>query len=201
MNPKFGNASNIPLRDLPLGEHPKSFSKSKSICVSTWRKSPWIRAIWTPPGGRKKGRLCFIKRKDKRYISNNRNFKQENIGFLRRKRTAAKTCGLFLDSSLVLCFSSLVSAESRDPFPHSPPAALLARADTLANGHAPAHRALNDFAFLAFTLHLHTQPSDNLPVVSEQKHDFNTSPVKVKRVKPSHLYLCSSSYYPRKVKR
>ena len=30
------------------------------------------------------------------------------------------------------------------------------RVDTLANGHAPAHRALNDFAFLAFTLHLHT---------------------------------------------
>ena len=76
--------------------------------------------------------------------------------FFEEKEQSAKTCGLFLDSSLVWCFSSLVSAESRDPFPHSPPAALLARVDTLANGHAPAHRALNDFAFLAFTLHLHT---------------------------------------------
>ena len=76
--------------------------------------------------------------------------------FFDKKEHPAKTCGLFLDSSLVLCFSSLVSAESRDPFPHSPPAALLARVDTPPNGHAPAHRALNDFAFLAFTLHLYT---------------------------------------------
>lgn len=76
--------------------------------------------------------------------------------FFEEKEQSAKTCGLFLDSSLVLCFSSLVSAESRDPFPHSPPAALLARVDTHPNGHAPAHRALNDIAFLAFTLHLHT---------------------------------------------
>lgn len=148
-----------------------------------------------------KGRLCFIKRKGKGYISNNRNFKQKTSVLFEEKEHPAKTCGLFLDSSLVLCFSSLVSAESRDPFPHSPPAALLARVDTLANGHAPAHRALNDFAFLAFTLHLHTQPSDNLPVVSEQKHDFNTSPVKAKRVKPSPINAYSSTFYPAKVKR
>lgn len=76
--------------------------------------------------------------------------------FFDEKERVAKTSGLFLDSSLVLCVSSLVSAESRDSFPHSPPAALLARVDTHPNGHAPAHRALNDFAFLAFTLHLHT---------------------------------------------
>ena len=107
MNPKFGNASNIPLRDLPLGEHPKSFSKSKSICVSTRRKSPWIRAIWTPPGGRKKGRLCFIKRKGKGYISNNRNFKQKNTAFLRRKRTVGKNLWTFsrFESCFVFFFS------------------------------------------------------------------------------------------------
>ena len=43
--------------------------------------------------------------------------------FLDKKERPRKTCGLFPDSSLVLCFSSLVSAESRDPFPHSPPMA------------------------------------------------------------------------------
>ena len=42
-----------------------------------------------------KGRLCFIKRKDKRYISNNRNFKQKNIAFLRRKRTNGKNLWTF----------------------------------------------------------------------------------------------------------
>lgn len=44
--------------------------------------------------------------------------------FFEEKEQSEKTCGLFLDSSLVLCFSSLVSAESRDPFPHSPPTAV-----------------------------------------------------------------------------
>jgi len=117
MNPKFGNASNIPLRDLPLGEHPKSFSKSKSICVSTRRKSPWIRAIWTPPGGRKKGRLCFIKRKDKRYISNNRNFKQKNIDFLRQKRTDGKNKWIF--SRFESCFVFFFSRFSRKSSPLS----------------------------------------------------------------------------------
>lgn len=121
----FDNTSNTAQAYPPLGQDEKSFSKSKSICVSTWRKSPWIRTIWTPPGGRKRGRLCFIKRKDKRYISNNRNFKQKKISlFFDEKEQVAKTSGLFLESSLVLCFSSLVSAESRNPFPRSPPAAV-----------------------------------------------------------------------------
>ena len=43
--------------------------------------------------------------------------------FFDEKERVAKTSGLFLDSSLVLCFSSLVSAESRDSFPHSSPTA------------------------------------------------------------------------------
>ena len=129
MNPKFGNASNIPLRDSPLGEHPKSFSKSKSICVSTRRKSPWIRAIWTPPGvAGIKGRLCFIKRKDKQYISNNRNFKQKNIAFLRRKRTTGKNLWTFsrFESCFVFFFSRF-SGKSRS-------------LSTLATGSAPRTR-------------------------------------------------------------
>ena len=44
--------------------------------------------------------------------------------FFDEKERPAKTSGLFLDSSLVLCFSSLVSAETRDPFPRSPPTAV-----------------------------------------------------------------------------
>ena len=50
------------LGPVPIGrDQAKSrwFSKSKSICVSTRRKSPWIRAIWTPPGGRNKGKVVF----------------------------------------------------------------------------------------------------------------------------------------------
>ena len=54
-----------------------------------------------------KGRLCFIKRKDKGYISNNRNFKQKNIAFLRQKRTSCKNKWTFsrIESSFVFFFS------------------------------------------------------------------------------------------------
>ena len=110
----LGNTTNTAQTYPPLGQHPKSFSKSKSICVSTWRKSPWIRAIWTPQRGRKRGRLCFVKRKDKRYISNNRNFKQKNIAFLRQKRTSCKNKWTFSRfESCFLFFFSLLSGKSR----------------------------------------------------------------------------------------
>lgn len=54
-----------------------------------------------------KGRLCFIKRKGKGYISNNRNFKQKNIDFLRQKRTVGKNLWTFsrLESCFVFFFS------------------------------------------------------------------------------------------------
>ena len=156
MNPKFGNASNIPLRDLPLGSIRNHSVSQRAFASQHGEKAHGFALYGRHRVAGIKGRLCFIKRKDKGYISNNRNFKQKNIDFFDEREQPAKTCGLFLDSSLVLCFSSLVSAESRNPFPHSPPTALLARADTPPSGHAPAHRALNDFAFLAFTLHLHT---------------------------------------------
>lgn len=55
----FDNTTNTARSYPPLGQDEKSFSKSKSICVSTWRKSPWIRTIWTPPGGRNKGKVVF----------------------------------------------------------------------------------------------------------------------------------------------
>lgn len=55
----FDNTTNTARSYPPLGQDEKSFSKSKSICVSTWRKSPWICAIWTPLGGRNKGKVVF----------------------------------------------------------------------------------------------------------------------------------------------
>ena len=61
-----------------------------------------------------KGRLCFIKRKGKEYISNNRNFKQKNIAFLRRKRTSCKNKWTFsrFESCFVFFFSRF-SGKSR----------------------------------------------------------------------------------------
>ena len=75
-----------------------------------------------------KGRLCFIKRKDKRYISNNRNFKQKNIAFLRRKRTSCKNKWTFsrFESCFVFFFSRF-SGKSQS-------------LSTLATGSAPRTR-------------------------------------------------------------
>ena len=100
-----------------------------------------------------KGRLCFIKRKYKQYISNDRNFKQKNTAFLRRKRTDGKNLWTFsrFESCFVFFFSRFSGKSGSLSILAT--AALLARVDTPPNGHAPAHRALNDFAFLAFTLH------------------------------------------------
>ena len=66
-----------------------------------------------------------------------------------------KTCGLFLEAPLVsqripLFFGKAVLAVLHD---HIVP--ISSRAGTRPYGHTPAHRALSEFAFLAFTLHLH----------------------------------------------
>lgn len=75
-----------------------------------------------------KGRLCFIKRKDKRYISNNRNFNQKNTTFLRLKRMTGKNLWTFsrFESCFVFFFSRF-SGKSRS-------------LSTLATGGAPRTR-------------------------------------------------------------
>ena len=54
-----------------------------------------------------------------------------------------------------------------------------------ADGHAPAHRALSEFAIPAFTLHLHLQFVDTESFVGEGMCPFLPSPVKEKKVNPS----------------
>ena len=75
-----------------------------------------------------KGRLCFIKRKDKQYISNNRNFKQKKYRFSSAKRTTDKNLWTFsrFESCFVFFFSRF-SGKSRS-------------LSTLATGGAPRTR-------------------------------------------------------------
>ena len=77
----------------------------------------------------------------------------------------------------------------------------LIRTSVRANGHAPAHRALSEFAILAFTLHLHPQVVDTVRVVCEGKALFLPSPVKETGVRPSHASCCFIDSYSRMVKR
>ena len=70
-----------------------------------------------------------------------------------------------------------------------------------ADGHAPAHRALSEFAIPAFTLHLHSQFIDIVCFAGEGLCLFLPSPVKEKGVKPSHTSSCFIGSYRRMVKR
>ena len=59
------------------------------------------------------------------------------------------------------------------------------RPSVRANGHAPTHRALSEFAIPAFTLHLHPQSVDTVCFACEGMCPFLPSPVKERGVKPS----------------
>ena len=87
------------------------------------------------------------------------------------------------------------------PFAHGVTHGFLTRTALRANGHAPAYRALSEFEFLAFTLHLHPQVVDTVCIVGEGKGLFLPSPVKETRVKPSPVSRCSRDSYRRMVKR
>ena len=86
-------------------------------------------------------------------------------------------------------------------FAHRDIHCFLIRTAVRANGHAPAHRALSEFEFLAFTLHLHPQFIDTVRFVCEGKTLFLPSPVKEKGVKTSHASRCFRVSYRRLVKR
>ena len=59
------------------------------------------------------------------------------------------------------------------------------RPSVRADGHAPTHRALSEFAIPAFTLHLHPQFVDTVCFVGEGLSPFLPSPVKERGVKSS----------------
>ena len=86
-------------------------------------------------------------------------------------------------------------------FAHRDIHCFLIRTAVRANGHAPAHRALSEFEFLAFTLHLHPQFVDTVCIVGEEKALFLPSPVKETGVKCSPASRCFVVSYSRMVKR
>ena len=73
----------------------------------------------------------------------------------------------------------------RTLLPHPAIRRFLLRTSLRADGHAPAHRALSEFAIPAFTLHLHPQVVDTVCFVGEGLCPFLPSPVKERGVKSS----------------
>ena len=151
--PCRGTAS---LRDVPIGRDKaksRRFSKSKSACAGWSGKVPRLCAIWTPQCGKMKGKLCFVKRKSKNLVSNYRRFCEKNVSTFENKESLDKKLVDFLAKRP---FFSLLPPrffrEDARSFAHHDTRRFLVCTSVRANGHAPAHRALSEFAIPAFTL-------------------------------------------------
>ena len=149
-----------------------------------------------------KRRLCFIEGKTTDFISNRRNFTKEKLQHNRKKKTLEQNKWTF--------FRTLpIFRPNHAPFREKPifgglPSSPLAfpRAQTRPNGHAPTH--------IAHSASLHFLPSPftfthNTLIIKrnkgEDKHQFNTSPVKATQALPSPLTLSAPKFYAHEVKR
>jgi len=100
-----------------------------------------------------KGKLCFVKRKSKNLVSNYRRFCEKNVSTFENKESLDKKLVDFLAK---LPFFSLLPphflGKRRTLLPTPAIRRFFLRTFVRANGHAPAHRALSEFAIPAFTL-------------------------------------------------
>ena len=132
-----------------------------------------------------KGKLCFIKRKSKTLVSNERIFREKNISFFENVERMNENLWTFLrNSPSFLFFLPFFWVNDARSFPPAVRRFFL-RTSLRADGHAPAHRALSEFEILAFTLHLHLQFVDTVRFAGEGLCLFLPSPVKERGVKPS----------------
>ena len=121
--------------------------------------------------------------------------------FLRIWRERIKTCGLSFETPLLFSSFSPLFLKRRTLLPHPAIRRFLLRTSVRANGHAPAHRALSEFAIPAFTLHLHPQPVDTVCFAREGMCFFLPSPVKERGVKSSPASRWCIVFYGLMVKR
>ena len=177
------------LGPVPIGrDQAKSrwFSKSKSICVGGLGKVPRLCAIWTPQCGGMKGKLCFIKRKNRSLVSNGRIFREKNASFFEGMERVNENLWTFLrNASSFLFFLPAFFRKDARSFADHDTRRFLIRTSVRVSGHAPTHRALSEFAIPAFTLHLHPQFVDTVCFVGEGLCPFLPSPVKERGVKSS----------------
>ena len=145
------------LEPVPIGrDKAKSrwFSKSKSVCAGGSGKVPRLCAIWTPQCGGMKGKLCFIKRKSKTLVSNNRIFREKIFYFLENREESNENLWTFLRNfpSFLFFLPFFWGNDTRSflllPFAVSSSAASYARTDTPLR---IAHSASSQFLPSPFT--------------------------------------------------
>ena len=133
-----------------------------------------------------KGKLCFIKRKSKNLVSNDRIFREKNASFFEHRERMNENLWTFLRNfPSFLFFLPFFWGNDTRSFPTPAIRRFFLRSFVRADGHAPAHRALSEFAIPAFTLHLYPQSVDTESFAGEEMCPFVPSPVKERGVKPS----------------
>ena len=178
------------------------FSKSKSICADASAESRAIHAIWTPQNGGKRGGCVLSRAKLLILFRTDAILRKKSFKTIEKKKTLKQNKWTF--------FRTLpVFRPNHAPFREKPifgglPSSPLAfpRAQTGPNGHAPTH--------IAHSASLHFLPSPftfthNTLIIKrnkgEDKHRFNTSPVKAMQALPSPLTLSAPKFYAHEVKR
>ena len=115
---------------------------------------PRLCAIWTPQCGEMKGKLCFIKRKSKILISNNRIFREKNISFFENREKTNENLWTFLrNAPSFLFFLPIFWGNDARSFP-SPAFAVSSSAASYARTDTPlriAHSASSQFLPSPFT--------------------------------------------------
>ncbi|GEM_PF-796055 len=178
------------------------FSKSKSICADASAESRAIHAIWTPQNGGKRGGCVLSRAKLLILFRTDAIFQKKTFNTIEKQRTSAQNKWTFFRTPPVFrpnhapfwekpIFGGLLSSSLAFP-----------RAQTGPNGHAPTH--------IAHSASLHFLPSPftfthNTLIIKrnkgEDKHRFNTSPVKAMQALPSPLTLSAPKFYAHEVKR
>ena len=178
------------------------FSKSKSICADASAESRAIHAIWTPQNGGKRGGCVLSRAKLLILFRIDAIFQKKIFNTIEKQRASAQNKWTF--------FRTLpIFRPNHAPFREKPtfgglPSSPLAfpRAQTCPNGHAPTH--------IAHSASLHFLPSPftfthNTLIIKrnkgEDKHRFNTSPVKAMQALPSPVTLSAPKFYAHEVKR
>ena len=178
------------------------FSKSKSICADASAESRAIHAIWTPQNGGKRGGCVLSRAKLLILFRTDAIFQKKTFNTIEKQRTSAQNKWTFFRTLPIFrphhtpfrekpIFGGLLSSSLAFP-----------RAQTGPNGHAPTH--------IAHSASLHFLPSPftfthNTLIIKrnkgEDKHQFNTSPVKAMQALPSPLTLSAPKFYAHEVKR
>ena len=178
------------------------FSKSKSICADASAESRAIHAIWTPQNGGKRGGCVLSRAKLLILFRTDAIFQKKSFNTIEKQRTSTQNKWTFF-RTLPIFRPHPTSFWEKPTFgglPSSPLA--FPRAQTRPNGHAPTH--------IAHSASLHFLPSPftfthNTLIIKrnkgEDKHRFNTSPVKAMQALPSPLTLSAPKFYAHEVKR